>query len=140
MGKPILCLDFDGVVHSYSSGWHGAGVVSDPPVPGAIVFLKEATAHFRVAIFSSRSHQPGGVRAMQRWLEDHVRSVEAEAAGRHLSVATRAPAWLDAVEWPTEKPSALVTLDDRAITFDGTWPDVGVLLNFEPWNKKRPAA
>jgi hypothetical protein len=27
MGKPILCLDFDGVLHSYSSGWKGADVI-----------------------------------------------------------------------------------------------------------------
>ena len=31
MPKPILCLDFDGVVHSYTSGWKGADVIPDPP-------------------------------------------------------------------------------------------------------------
>jgi hypothetical protein len=39
MTKPILCLDFDGVIHSYSSGWKGADVIPDPPVEalGAIM-------------------------------------------------------------------------------------------------------
>lgn len=52
--KPILCLDFDGVIHSYASGWKGANVIHDPPVPGAIAFLREAVQSFRVAIFSGR--------------------------------------------------------------------------------------
>ena len=26
MSKPILCLDFDGVLHSYTSGWRGARI------------------------------------------------------------------------------------------------------------------
>lgn len=33
---PILCLDFDGVCHSYTSGWKGAAVIPDPAVPGLV--------------------------------------------------------------------------------------------------------
>ena len=29
MAKPILCLDFDGVIHRYDSGWKGADVIPD---------------------------------------------------------------------------------------------------------------
>ncbi len=124
MGKPILCLDFDGVLHSYTSGWQGASIIPDKPVPGAVEFLKEATNEFEVHIFSSRSNQEGGIKAMQTWLE----IVVGETYGM-------LPVWLDLIEWPTEKPPAMVTLDDRAITFTGKWPTIETLLAFKPWNK-----
>ena len=127
-GKPILCLDFDGVIHSYGSGWKGADVIPDPPVAGAINFIRDALHHFRVAIYSSRSGQPGGIKAMQVWIGVHMHQhglSEAEA----LKIAA-------AIEWPTEKPPALVTIDDRAITFDGTWPSIQSLKEFRPWNKR----
>lgn len=129
--KPILCLDFDGVIHSYSSGWKGADVVSDPPVPGAIAFLREAVKHFTVAIFSSRSNQPGGLEAMAQYIGQHV---HAERLSDHEDLA-----WASAIQWPKEKPPALVTIDDRAITFDGTWPSMATLAAFKPWNKRAPA-
>ena len=128
MSKPILCLDFDGVIHSYTSGWQGAAVVTDPPVPGAIAFLREAVKHFRVAIFSSRSCQEGGGPAMRGWLGRHIM---ADDPGIIMSD----PPWFAAIEWPTEKPAAFVTLDDRAITFTRTWPSMDALKNFKPWNK-----
>lgn len=130
MSKPILCLDFDGVLHSYTSGWKGASVVPDPPVPGAIAFLREAVKHFRVAIFSSRSCQEGGGYAMRDWLGQHIMADEP-------GIIMQDPPWFTAIEWPVDKPAALVTIDDRAITFDGTWPSMDTLLTFTPWNKKR---
>ena len=48
---PILCLDFDGVLHSYTSGWLGADVIPDPPVPGYAQFLLRAVEVFEVHTF-----------------------------------------------------------------------------------------
>ena len=121
MEKPILCLDFDGVIHSYTSGWKGADVIPDPPVPGAIEFIREALKHFDVQIYSSRSVQPGGIGAMQVWLVDYSRDIAMVE---------------DAIGWPKEKPAAFITIDDRALTFDGTWPEIETLKAFKPWNKK----
>jgi hypothetical protein len=130
MTKPILCLDFDGVIHSYTSGWKGADVIPDPPVPGALAFIAHAMEYFRVAIFSSRSNQPGGLAAMRQWLG--YWSVDPEHG---MDGDFDHGAWGE-IDWPTEKPPAFLTIDDRAITFDGTWPDVKALLAFKPWNKR----
>ena len=116
--KSILCVDFDGVINSYSSGWQGADVISDPPVKGAVEFLLEAINYFRVMVFSSRSCQLGGIKAMQEYLELYSKGLSS------------------LVEWPTEKPSAFVTIDDRVICFDGTWPTMQFLKEFKPWNKR----
>ena len=34
MDKGTIVFDFDGVIHSYTSGWKGENVIPDPPVPG----------------------------------------------------------------------------------------------------------
>lgn len=123
-GKPILCLDFDGVLHSYGSGWMGADIIPDPAVAGAAQFISDAQQHFTVAVHSSRSSQPGGIDAMKRWL--HKVIIDAGLDGSIF----------DAIEWPTAKPPALITIDDRAIMFDGTWPRIDDLRQFQPWNKR----
>lgn len=131
---PILCLDFDGVIHSYTSGWKGADVIPDAIVPGAIDFIMEAQAHgWKVAIFSSRTNQPGGLAAMQDYMKD--RYGECCRAGRDEDVEMWWASYED-IDWPTEKPPAVITIDDRAVTFTGTWPTMDFLKNFKPWNKK----
>lgn len=134
MNKPILCLDFDGVLHSYSSGWKGAHFIPDPPVPGAMTFLVEAVKHFTVCIFSSRSHQDGGIRAMQTWVDYWLDKEFGWDKG--ADAVSAANSVRNNLTYSLEKPAAMVTLDDRAITFDGTWPTMDTLKNFKPWNKK----
>ena len=126
MNKQILCLDFDGVLHSYESGWKGANVISDPPVVGAMEFLKDATEYFDLWIFSSRSNQPGGIDAMQTWLKEHL--IEAFGVEVAHSLAVQ-------IKLATDKPAAFLTIDDRAIQFTGVWPKPRDLLAFKPWNK-----
>lgn len=127
MGKPILCLDFDGVCHSYTSGWKGVDVIPDDAVPGLFEFLEEAAPHFDIQVFSSRSHHPGGPEAMAFWFYAQ-RKKWREAGGQGSEIVS--------ISFPKEKPSAFVSLDDRGLTFDGTWPDVEMLRNFKPWNKR----
>ena len=69
--KPILSLDWDGVIHSYSSGWQGATVIPDPPNPGAMRFIWDASEHYTIAISSSRSSSWMGRRAMKAYLAKH---------------------------------------------------------------------
>ena len=133
MAKPILCLDFDGVIHSYKSGWKGADVIPDPPVDGAMRFIWDALEHFRVAVYSSRSNQPRGIRAMRAYVTKHFRAYW--AADR-----TTCDDKLAEIEWPKEKPAAMISIDDRALTFDGTWPDIRMLQAFQPWNKRMVGA
>jgi hypothetical protein len=125
--KPILCLDFDGVCHQYVSPWINAWTIPDPPVAGLFPFLEEATKQFRVAIYSTRSEFERGREGMQRWFE---KELLAYYDGNTAAAATV----LLKLEFPDSKPPALVTLDDRAITFKGDWPDLGMLRGFIPWN------
>lgn len=121
--KPILCLDFDGVCHSYTSGWQGADVIPDSPVEGMWDFLAAAVMYFEVDIFSSRSNQEGGIPAMQQWFLRHARGAGDVDNFYEL-------------RFPTEKPPAFIGIDDRVLTFKGEWPDASELLKFKTWNRK----
>lgn len=131
--KPILCLDFDGCVHSYASGWQGADVIGDPPVDGAMKFIDDAMDWFTVAIYSSRSNQEGGIDAMKRYIHTHMKEYASDRPDDGEQYANDVIAEL---QWPTSKPSALLTIDDRALTFNGFWPDPEQLCKFAPWNKR----
>lgn len=132
MSKPILCLDFDGVVHDYKGGWQGANKVGGGLVPGFIEFMEAVHERFEVHIFSSRSHQEGGIAAMFDWLLIKICD-EMEVGDMDLKWA---PSWFTEIKWPTEKPPAMITLDDRGLTFTGEWPSLEALLSFRPWNRR----
>lgn len=114
-----VVLDFDGVVHEYSSGWRGADQIPDPPVDGAFDAMRAyLLAGWTVAIFSARSHQPGGVEAMMAWFAEHG---ALDLVGQ--------------LEFPKHKPPAKLYIDDRGHCFDGMWPAPRELEEFQPWHK-----
>lgn len=126
MGKPILCLDFDGVIHSYASGWKGARNIPDPPVDGALNYMVQALAGgWDVVINSSRARHFGGITAMRNWLRSH--------AGNQWDCMGGCLCDVRFARW---KPPAVVTIDDRAVTFNGTFPPLRELRGFKPWNKQ----
>ncbi|HEY1249081.1 MAG TPA: hypothetical protein VGE97_08850 [Nitrososphaera sp.] len=121
MAKPILLLDFDGVIHSYMSGWQGEDVVADPPVPGVFEWIQAALVHFDICIYSRRSSSVDGRIAMF----DYIRKY--------------APSIVRQLQFVDEKPAAFLTIDDRCICFNGLWSDEqydpASLLLFKPWNR-----
>lgn len=122
----IVCVDFDGVLHSYTSGWKGPCDIPDVPVEGALEWLDTMTRYrdekdqsFQVCIYSSRSRHEGAVQAMQEWLVKHGLSKET----------------LELIDFPLQKPAASLMIDDRAFCFKGTFPEPKWILSFKPWNK-----
>ena len=139
MNIPILAVDFDGVLHGYQSGWKGPRCIPDPPVPGAIDWLRSLLTDadcrcalaprflsFDVQIYSSRSRYWGGRRAMKKWIGERF-----EEAGHYAQL-------VELLKFPLMKPPAFLHIDDRAMTFKGVFPTEEVMLKFTPWNKQKP--
>lgn len=156
MARATLSVDFDGVIHSYESGWKGPRNIPDGPVPGAMDFLLKATEQFDVCIFSSRSKAFFGRWAMKRWLEHHLTGFIETASDSRLDIYTALIEALvetggspeaqaryivnEVIKWPLFKPAALVTLDDRAVQFNGVFTSVDELRAFRPWNRRTGAS
>lgn len=121
MSKPILCLDFDGVIHSYERGWQD-GEIYGTPTPGFFQWAERAAEQFKLVVYSSRSKSPRGIEDMKAWFRRHM-----TADVPHIEF-----------EFAHEKPPAFLTIDDRAICFGGSWESLPVetLRAFKPWNAK----
>lgn len=100
--RSTICLDFDGVIHSYKSGWCGAGVIPDEPVHGTRTAIERLRKSFRVVVHSARCHSEEGRKAIADWLAKHDIVVD---------------------EICENKPPAMVYVDDRAVQFRGEWND-----------------
>ena len=143
MKKPALLLDFDGVIHSYSSGWQGVRNIPDPPVKDAMRFIIEAQKYFQVCVYSARSGKFGGVLAMKKWLKRHLENyvlmedqmlIEPCPFNEDISMSERVTNdIMGDIKFPTKKPRAFLTIDDRALCFNGIFPKPEELLDFKPW-------
>ena len=130
--KPILCVDFDGVIHSYERGWQD-GSIYGVVVPGFFEWLEQARYFFKVVIYSSRSKTDQGIIAMSEWLHRERNKWIANGGRRN-------PIDRLEIEFAHEKPAAFLTIDDRAICFKGEWDaselSMDALLGFKPWNNR----
>lgn len=115
MARTVV-LDFDGVIHSYTSGWQGVDVIPDPPVKGIKKAIDEIRKHYKVVVVSTRCFQEGGLEAVRSWLDNHDIVVDEVLA---------------------HKPPVIVYIDDRALTFDGDAKDLlNKIRNFKTWQNR----
>lgn len=132
MNKPIICIDFDGVIHSYERGWQN-GEIYGTVVPGFFEWVERVRDHFKLVIYSSRSKDDDGIIAMGTWLHKQ-RNAWIKAGGN------RNPTEPLEIEFAHEKPPAFLTIDDRAIQFRGIWEDTDLdvesLKAFKPWMRR----
>lgn len=130
--KPTICIDFDGVIHSYERGWQD-GAIYGEAVPGFFAWVEQVRSQFKLVIYSSRSKSDDGVTAMGLWLHEQ-RNKWINAGGQ------RHPTQPLEIEFAHEKPSAWLTIDDRAIQFRGDWSDPALsaqsMRAFRPWTNK----
>ena len=124
-----VAVDFDGVIHSYTTPWKNAHTIPDPPVDGAIDWLWKVIQSFDVVIFSTRCKSWRGRRAMRQWLRHY--------AGNLWYPAPDGLVPLEEIRFSREKPPALIYLDDRAVRFNGpgSFPTKDEIHRSRPWNK-----
>lgn len=110
-----LAVDFDGVIHKNSKGYHD-GTVYDEPIPETAEALRSLSQSYRLVIFSAkaRADRPlvngkTGIELIWEWLDRYDLK-------RYIS------------EVVSEKPRALYYIDDKAIHFT-TWSEVLTKIN-----------
>ena len=94
----VVALDFDGVLHSYSTGWEP----TDPPEDGAHEFVEWLVGQgAEVVVVTARALSAEGTEATRKWLRHH--------GFPELRVTH-------------EKVRAAAYIDDRAIPYrSGSW-------------------
>lgn len=116
--KRSICVDFDRVLHSYTTPWTGESNISDPPIKGAFQWLTEMVQHFEVHLFSMRCNSEVGRVAMLAWFRKYGLTEEVIAK----------------LKITPGKPSALLYIDDRSFQFRGRFPDSEEIKGFKPWH------
>ena len=100
-----IAIDFDGVVHGNSKGFHD-GTVYDSPIPGSIEAIKELSKKYTIILFTAKVkpdrplvNGKTGEELIWEWLKQYNIS-------QYIKEIT------------CEKPRAVVYIDDRAIRFE----------------------
>lgn len=104
-----LAIDFDGVLHNDSLGYHDGTCYGDP-LPGSLAALEELSKSYRIVIFTAKAKPDRplvngmtGIELVWAWLKQYnVAHCVAEVT--------------------SEKPRAFLYIDDNAYRFEN-WSD-----------------
>jgi hypothetical protein len=94
--RKTVSVDFDGVLHTYASGWTGY-TPEDGPEPGALEFITALLEDYHVVIVSSRADSEVGRAEIEKWLVKHG---------------------FPPLRVSHEKVQAIAYVDDRAVRYD----------------------
>jgi len=99
-----IAIDFDGVIHKNSKGFHD-GTVYDEPIEGALEAIKELSQKYEIVIFTAKAkpdrplvNGKTGSELIWDWLEKH--NIQ-----QYIKKVT------------SEKPRAIFYIDDKGIRF-----------------------
>jgi ribonucleotide monophosphatase NagD (HAD superfamily) len=108
--EKVIAIDFDGVIHRSSLGFHD-GTVYDPPIEGAREALQRLSERYTIIVYSCKANprRPRingltGEELMWEWLEKY----DMKQYVHKISF---------------EKPNAVCYVDDKAVNFKN-WDDV----------------
>lgn len=102
-GKTVA-IDFDGVIHKSSKGFHD-GTIYDDPIPGSLEAIKQISQEYEIVVYTCKAKKDRplvqgktGIQLVEEWLVKHKFS-------DYIKEVT------------SDKPRAFVYIDDRAIEF-----------------------
>lgn len=116
-----IAIDFDGVVHKYSKGWHD-GSCYDEPMEGFIDALRILSKKYAIYVFSTRPAD-----SIRAWWESHIGS-EFETQILRPEDGVRSWDQRGIIGISNVKLPAIAYIDDRAIRFTN-WMDVRKYFN-----------
>ncbi|EMJ56514.1 MULTISPECIES: hypothetical protein [Leptospira] len=136
--KKTICVDFDGVIHSYLSGWQGIDIIPDPPVEEAFDWLFENSNYFNIIIYSSRCSDVKGIEAIKSFLNTHQKEWRQSRYTRNLGVP-KVSRFSDLFQYSAKKIPAHLYLDDRGVQFKGIFPSIEEIEKFCSWVDSKEA-
>ena len=107
--RPVIAVDFDGVIHGYSEGWKD-GSIYDEPMPGCKNALDILAKKYYILIWSTRNYD--------RVIKGEAQSNQVEDIKAYLE---KYQISYDEIYTDPNKPMCELFIDDNAYRFDKDW-------------------
>lgn len=114
-----IVLDFDGTIATYNGEFKSPEQIDGTPIKGTFEFIEKLIKDgYKVCISSSRMSEKSGISAIKEWFINYNFKFESE------------------LEYSYGKLPAHLYVDDRAFTFNGTYPSISYVKNFKPYHER----